>query len=149
MKKLMRLGALRRNRGASLVTAIFLVVVLAGLGAAMVSLSTMQQTSSALDVMGARAYQAARAGVEYGLYRQQVNTSCPASVNLTLPAGSLSIFTVTVQCTATATVIPGTFIYQVKATACNQPAGGACPNAASTSGDYVQRVVQAQFQSNY
>src|SRR5437899_3676273 len=59
----------RRSAGVGLVTAIFLLVVLAGLGGAMVALSAAQQSSSALDVEGARAYQAARAGIEWGLYQ--------------------------------------------------------------------------------
>jgi len=50
--------------GFLLVTAIFLLVVLAALGAFILTISGTQQTSSALDVQGARAYQAARAGIE-------------------------------------------------------------------------------------
>ena len=52
-----------RERGFSIVTAIFLVVVLALLGAFIVSVTGLQQTSTQLDVQGVRAYQAARAGV--------------------------------------------------------------------------------------
>ena len=46
--------------GAGLVTAIFLLVVLAGLGVAAVTLFNAQQASSSLDQEGAKAYQAAR-----------------------------------------------------------------------------------------
>ena len=49
-----------RASGAGLVTAIFLLVVLAGLATALVSVFTTQRQSSALDEQGARAYQAAR-----------------------------------------------------------------------------------------
>ena len=56
-----------RQRGLSLLTAIFLVVVLAMLGAFMVSVTGLQQSSSVLDVQGVRAYDSARAGVtDYG-----------------------------------------------------------------------------------
>ncbi|MES2161579.1 MAG: agglutinin biogenesis protein MshP [Pseudomonadota bacterium] len=132
--------------GFSIVTALFLVVVLAALGVAMLSLTGAQQTSSALDLLGARAYEAARAGVEYGLYQQQINGSCVASRSFPLGA-TLSTFTVTVACTVNATPGMGASMNQttVTATACNQPAAGVCPNAAPTSPDYVQRTVTVQF----
>lgn len=135
----------RRNGGFSIVSAIFLIVVLSGLAVAAVSLTASQQTSSALDLLGSRAYEAARSGVEYGLYRQ-VNGNCAATSSF-VPGGSLSSFTVTVQCTVVPT--PGMDAKMnriiVTATACNQPAGGACPNPAPASVDYVQRVVTVQF----
>ena len=51
--------------GFSLPTAIFLLVILALLGAFMVSLSTTQNITSAQDVQGSRAYRAARSGLEW------------------------------------------------------------------------------------
>jgi MSHA biogenesis protein MshP len=83
-----------QNRGFSLVSAIFLLVVIAALGTFAVTLSTTQQQSAALDVMGARAYQAARAGIEWGAYQVISNPagiSCPvggASNAVAMPAGS-------------------------------------------------------------
>ena len=61
----------QRMQGFAIVTAIFILVVLAALGAFIVSISTNQQTSAALDIQGVRAYQAARAGVEWGVYQVQ------------------------------------------------------------------------------
>ena len=58
-----------REAGFSLVTAIFLLVILASLGAFIVTVAGVQQTSSALDVQGTRAYQAARAGIEWASYQ--------------------------------------------------------------------------------
>lgn len=134
----------RPARGFSIVTAIFLLVVLSALGVALVSISTMQHAESALDVQGARAYQAARAGMEWGLYQQRVNGSCVASSSFALPAnGALSGFSVTVRCTQAAGALPR---FQVIATACNQPVGSVCATANATNNpDYVQRVVQAEF----
>ncbi|WP_300755273.1 agglutinin biogenesis protein MshP [Janthinobacterium sp.] len=134
-----------RQRGFSLVTAIFLLVVLAGLAVAMVNLSTFQQTGSAMDVQGARVTQAARTGLEWGLYQQlRVNTggNCFADTSFALPAGSsLSTFTVSVQCRLTTS--PGTLrSWQITATACNQPGAGGCPNAGNNA-DYIQRRMQA------
>lgn len=48
-----------------MVSAIFLLVVLAALGAFMVTFSNTQQLTSAQDVQGSRAYWAARAGLEW------------------------------------------------------------------------------------
>ena len=151
-----------RQRGLSIVTAIFLMVVLALLGAFMLSVTGIQQSSQQFDVQGVRAYQAARAGIEWGAFlvldpnntlnpvtcSPVVLPSCPAaSTNLSGLAGSLSPFTVTVTCSA-AINAPTTegnrniSAYQIIATACNQPSAGACPNASPTSG-YVERQVQA------
>lgn len=134
---------LRSQRGFGIITAVFLLVVLAGLGVAMVSLSTVQHASSALDVQGARAYQAARAGIEWGLYRQLRANICEANRTFAVPASGG--FTVTVRCTLTNG--PGALQrYQLVATACNQPLNGVCAAAsASNNSDYVQRVVQAEF----
>lgn len=139
----------RRSRGVSLITAIFLLVVLAGLGVAMLTISTSQQASASLDLQGARAYQAARAGIEWGLYQQlSASQSCAPSTSFALPPGtSLSAFSVTVTCSATplAGFTPPLLRYRLVATACNQPdAGGNCPNF-SNSPDYVQRQAQAEF----
>ena len=140
--------SLRKQAGVGLVTAIFLLVVIAGLAAAMVTVFTNQQASSQLDLQGTRAYQAARAGIEWGLFRATQSGSCDGTVNsFALPASStLSGFTVTVICTPTKG--PGddaaTTVRTIRATACNQPAAGGCPNATSNL-DYVQRIIEVQL----
>jgi MSHA biogenesis protein MshP len=58
------------NRGFAIVSAIFLIVVLAALGVGMLVFSRAQQSASANDVQGSRAYQAARAGIEWALFRR-------------------------------------------------------------------------------
>lgn len=94
-----------------MISAIFLIVVLALLGAAMAKFSIMQHTSSAQDYQGVRAYLAAQSGLEWGLYRI-LDPDSPASA--TLPscwAGSatvtlaqdLSSFATSVTCDATVT----------------------------------------------
>ena len=60
---------LRQARGFSIVSAIFLLVVLSLLGSLMLTFSTVQHITGAQDVQGSRAYQAARAGIEWGLYQ--------------------------------------------------------------------------------
>lgn len=144
--------------GFGLISAIFLLVVLAALGAAIVRIASVQHQSSALDVQGARAYQAARAGLEWALYQTLVTGAyCtgPAAVTTSfpLPAGTtLSRFTVTVTCTptiydaATPVAVPVTITArEITAISCNQPSGGtSCPNA-SPDADYVQRVITARL----
>ncbi|MCM8580609.1 MAG: hypothetical protein NFV56_14210, partial [Candidatus Accumulibacter sp.] len=51
--------------GFALVSAIFLLVVLAALGAFMLTFSNTQQLTSAQDVQGSRAYWAAKGGVQW------------------------------------------------------------------------------------
>jgi MSHA biogenesis protein MshP len=135
-----------RQAGVGLVTAIFLMVVIAGLAAALVTIFSAQQASGALDQQGTRAYQAARAGIEWGLFRQTRAASCTPSTSFALPSTSvLSGFTVTVTCGVVAGPAGSTTV--IAATACNQPNGGACPNntPAANNLDYVQRVIQVQL----
>ena len=139
---------LRRQAGVSIVTAIFLLVVLSALGAAIVTLSTGQHKSSALDLLGTRAYEAARSGVEHGLYRNQRNGGECATTSIVPGAPTMGSFTVTVRCVVTPTAGFASGDPRqttITATACNQPAAGACPNPAPTLPDYVQRVVTVQF----
>jgi MSHA biogenesis protein MshP len=93
----------RLQRGFLLPVAIFLLVILAGLGAYAVNLSTTQNATSLQDVQGARAYQMARAGVEWAAYQ----ALAPATANLgSCPASPTTInmegFSVTVTCTRSA-----------------------------------------------
>jgi MSHA biogenesis protein MshP len=136
------------QRGFSIITAIFLVVVLAALGAFAVSMFRTQQLAAALDELGARAYQAAQAGIEWGAWQvlRGSGTCAAATGNLALP-GSISAFTATVTCASTSHTEAGNpvTIYQLTVTACNQPVGGACPNPAPGP-DYVERQVQGTLE---
>lgn len=93
--------ASRFARGFSLISAIFLLVVIAALGTFAVTLSTTQQQSAALDVLGSRAYQAARTGIEWGAYQVLRNGSCVATQTLVALPNTLSGFNVTVTCNPT------------------------------------------------
>lgn len=138
------LDGMKRQGGFSIVTAIFLIVVLAALGAFAVSMFRVQQMAAAFDELGVRGYQAAQAGIEWGAWGAlQGGGACAAATSLALP-GSLSPFIVTVACASTVHTEAGApvTIFQLTATACNQPAAGACPNPAPGP-DYVERQVQA------
>lgn len=134
-----------RVRGFSLVSAIFLLVVIAALGTFAVTLSTTQHQSAAMDVMGSRAYQAARAGIEWAAY--QVSTSAsnaavaaPCATNFAQGSlgGTLTPFAVAVTC-STASHVEGTstiWIYDVSAVA----------NAGTIgSQDYIERVISVKM----
>lgn len=132
-----------RVAGFALVSAIFLVVILSALAAFVVQISTQQQVGAAADILGVRAYQAARAGVEWGLFQQLRNPPCAASTSFAL-SGGLAGFTVTVLCQGTASNDENgtTLVFRrIVATACNQPTGvapGSCPNPAPGA-NYVER----------
>ena len=128
-----------RDRGFAAVTAVFILVVLAALGVALLTISGGQQRSSAFDTLGSRAYQAARAGTEFGIYQALRNSSCPASTVLALPGG-LSDFSVRVECASsqhTEAAPPAVTMYQITATACNR---AVCPAAADAT--YVERQLR-------
>ena len=95
-----------RQGGFSLVTAIFILVILAGLGASMVTFSTAQHSTVAMDIQSARAYQAARAGIEWGAYEtlRVPGFSCPAAAaiyTMTFAGTPLAGFTTVVTCSST------------------------------------------------
>jgi MSHA biogenesis protein MshP len=140
-------SAIRLQRGFSMISAVFLLVVLAAIGAGLASLSATQHGSLALDVQGARAYQAARAGIEWGLYQSMVQFpapgACPATTSFVPAALTLKSFTVTVQCNDSSTT---PVMRQLVAVACNEPdSSGDCPGATPT-GEYVERRLQATVQ---
>jgi MSHA biogenesis protein MshP len=142
----------RKPRGFALVSAIFILVVLAALGAAILVVSTTQQVGSALDVQGSRVYRAARAGIEWGVYkRTRDNVPCtvfpgvPPNVSFTFPtAPTLAGITVTVTCTdyTDASSTPPIHVYEIRSTACNQPLAGNCPNT-SPGPNYIERRLKA------
>lgn len=127
----------------ALPSAIFLLVILAALGAFILTVSTSQHMGAALDVQGERAYQAARAGIEWGLFESARNTSC-SSTTLTFAGTTLAGFATTVSCSTSSASeggIPVT-VDQITATACNQPT---CPNSAPGP-NYVERQITATLQ---
>ena len=132
--------------GFVLPTAIFLLVVLAALGTYMVTLSRTSHISSALDIQGARAYQAARTGIEWAAWRvvdpptqpPTSTTLCPASPTTLTLAGTLDAFAVSVSCTRTQFTdgAEPVAMYQIVSTATSGVVGEM---------GYVERQIQASF----
>jgi len=93
----------KTQSGFAAIAAIFLVVILAALGAFMLTFSNTQQLTSAQDIQGSRAYWAARAGLEWGIgsvVSPPAPPLCPADT--TLPGGTATFeggFKVKVTCT--------------------------------------------------
>lgn len=153
---------LHKSAGVAMITAIFMLVVLAGLGVAVVSLTTSQQTGAVQDEQGTRAYLAARAGLEWALYRalesqpngqiQDNLLGCPSTVSFPMPADSnLAAFTVTVACDAPVAGMgsrtrddPTHAHVSITVTACNSPGNGSCLTPV-LGPDYVRRVLKAQL----
>ena len=146
-----------RCKGFALPSAIFLLVILAALGAFILNISTSQQTGMALDVNGERAWQAANAGMEWARYKLASNPSspsCPASTSWGSSGYSLSFattstltnFYATVECRLLETTdlqSISTSVFEVRVTACS-PAAVAeprCPGTPTTF-TYAERQLQ-------
>ncbi|PLK48593.1 agglutinin biogenesis protein MshP [Uliginosibacterium sp. TH139] len=142
----MRRGSDRQQPlGFVLPTAIFLIVIMASLAVLVARLGTASLAASGQDVQGARALQAARAGIEAGLYAVQINGNCPGGT-LSGLAG-LNGFKVSWACAAyafkdgSADGSNNRSIWQITATACST-SGTACPSSSTTeqqSADYTER----------
>ena len=162
-------SAAKHMRGFALVSAIFILVVLAALGAFMVNISTNQHIGSALDVQGVRAYHAARAGIEWGVYQVQsydpsaaagdgyrfgydcqptdTGSQCFNRRSCENASGSFDVFGFSVTVSCGSQDDPGGFggptVYAITSTAC-LPAGGTCPNA-SPGPLYIERRIDVAF----
>jgi MSHA biogenesis protein MshP len=94
------------QRGFSLVSAIFLMVVLVVLGTSLVTISSVQQTTTAQLLQVARADAAALAGVEWAAAQAGTGTWCaaPATTTFALPA-PMDGFSLEVSCARSSYVI--------------------------------------------
>lgn len=141
---------MKTSRGFAIVSAIFLLVVLAALGAFMLSMSNTQQVTSIQDLQGSRAYRAAQAGMEWAVARLCDGnscavplTACPPGSPYTLDDGDsvapadLDEFTVVVACTLNTYDEGGTprYVFRIESTATS---GGAIGDIG-----YVERLLDA------
>ncbi len=125
-----------RNAGFSIVVALFILVVLALLGAALVTISGVEHRQPLLSLEAKRAYWAAHGGLQWGAYEALHNGICASSTMLASGQPGLNRFSVTVGCSSSAHTERGkTFqIYVITATAKNGKLG--------TRTDFVQRRYQ-------
>jgi MSHA biogenesis protein MshP len=138
-----------QQHGFAAIAAIFLVVILAALGAFMLTFSNTQQLTSAQDLQGTRAYWAARAGLEWGIGSVVASTSagtmepgCSAS-STTVGTNFDGGFTVIVQCAKAryteASASANRFIFQFTSEATTAGVGVG-------SVGYVQRSLSASME---
>jgi MSHA biogenesis protein MshP len=144
-----------RRRGFALPTAIFILVVLAALGAYILTVFTGQQKGIALDIRGERAWQAANAGMEWARYKLAgTPAACPANTDWGASRVSLGFantatlreFSATVECRLLeSTDVQGvaTTVFELRVTACS-PAAAAEPRCPGTPGvpTYAERQLQ-------
>lgn len=123
------------NAGFALLSALFILVVLAGLGVVAVRLLGVQHHSVSLALQGAKAFAAAQSGIEYGAYRAVATGTC-AATTFTFAEGGLNGFDVQIDCAASAhgEGAATTTVYAIEAFASAGIYG---------SPDYVSRRIQA------
>ena len=112
-----------RQAGFGLVAAMFVIIIIAAVIATMARLAVTQNSTNSLAIQQARAYQAAQAGLEWGISRAVNGQPCASSF-------SLSGFSISVTCTPTTAVTiaeenPTVQFYELTATAEYGTTGGA------------------------
>ena len=148
----------KQQHGFGAIAAIVVLILMAALAAAIVSLGATQSTTAAQDVLAAKAWQAARAGNEWGLYQIKptingnwagATTPCStAAQTKTLDLSAATGFNVTITCTPypynEGESSPGVPLviraYRIVATACPAPAVSCPNNAGAASANYVERT---------
>ncbi|MCK4866001.1 MAG: hypothetical protein KAT06_11335 [Gammaproteobacteria bacterium] len=128
---------IKYQSGVSIVTAIFLVVILALMGTGMVSLLTTSQQSISQEITSAKAYMAGRSCLQWGMY-QAIYDADPWLNNpniITFNSGNL----VNTQCSSDINVInsDGLTFFDIKATA---------SFGAIAEPEYSERTMRLQFQ---
>ena len=124
------------QRGFALVAAIFLLVVLASLGVYIVRVSGVQQQTVNVALLGARAFEAAVSGMEWGAF-QALDCGTCTTTTLNLTEGGLAGFDVDVTCSSSAHTESGNVynLYLIDVEARNGVYG---------TPDYVSRRMQAR-----
>ncbi len=128
-----------RQSGSAIIMAIFIIVVLAGLGSFMAVFSTSQLIGSALDVAGTQASFAARSGGEWATSQVINNTPPCAGGAGTTTNFAISGFTVSVNCiTSSANEAGMTGLFSITVTACRPASSSTCPGDLGDP-NYVER----------
>ena len=140
------------QQGLGAIAAIVVLVVLAGLSAAVVRLGSASASASAQEIESARATHAARAGLQWGLFQAFKGswTTCNGTVQ-NLDLRSATGMTVALRCDSSAynegESVPGVpqvvRVFTIEAVACNSAT--ACPDATrATQPGYVERMLRVQ-----
>ena len=135
--------AVRTQSGFTLVSAIFVMVVLAVLSVSLVTISSVAHTTSAQHIQSVRANYAVRTGIEWATARAA--TGCPAGTTSFTPGGTLAGFTVKVTCTQTSHVLPTVNVALASATQLYYVADVTATSGAYGGTDYVLRKAQSKI----
>lgn len=139
----------KRQGGFGIVTAVIMLVIMAGLSVALVRMSTLGQMASAMDVDRARAYQAAQAGIQwagYQIFKAGATACTGVAQNVPLDAAAFPEIGLSVTCTPSTTGTVTT--YTVLSLGCTPVNAGvpACPVALPGS-TYVEQALWARFEN--
>jgi MSHA biogenesis protein MshP len=91
----------RRQRGVSIITGVFLLMLMAVLAAVIANVVSTAHVNMAADIGGARAYQAARAGAEWGMYQLDPNAQTVGLPPCVVGNPPIPGHAVTVSCAST------------------------------------------------
>ncbi len=124
-----------RQSGFTLVTALFLLIVVSLLSVYLINFRNVQQSTVVFGQQGARAMQAAQTGIEWGIYESVVNGNCGPNV-FTASGTALSAYNINVTCSSSAHTEAAVLITTYRLTSTAQT---------GTYGtlDYVYRSMQA------
>lgn len=128
----------KKQQGFSIVSAVFLIVVLALLATGMIKILSISQQSISQENTSIKAYMAARSGLQIAMY--QAIYAAPANGvihNLTYTNGGLAI--TTAQITFVRSVVDTNVYYQINALA---------DYAALGNPEHAQRELKLRFQPN-
>lgn len=134
-----------KSRGFSLISVIFIIAMLALIGAYMVHFGTIQNQTTIFSMQGIRAYYAAKSALEWGSATVVNNcggvsctTGCFTSpTTLTFSSGGLNGFTASVTCSAATFTEGNTYtLYTITATGQSGTLGNS---------NYVMRMLTQQI----
>ncbi|MFV2033137.1 MAG: pilus assembly protein MshP [Gammaproteobacteria bacterium] len=125
----------KKDTGFTLLTALFLIAVVAVLGIYMVNARVVQQITLVYSLQGARAMQAARAGMEWSIYDSIVGGNC-SNTSFNPTGAALSAFSVNLSCSSSVHTEGTTAVTTYRLTS------SASTGAYGTL-DYVYRSLQA------
>ncbi len=111
-----------QQSGFSIITAIFVIVILASVGAFMATIGGSQQLVTHFSVLGSRTLLVAQSGMEWAVHDVLRNTAAgfggcnpSGSTSFTPSAPGLSGFSVTLGCSSTPGINEGGLVYAVYA----------------------------------
>ena len=117
---------------------------MSAVGLYLMTVSSGQVQAVSQDEQAARAYQAARTGIDWGAYQVLINNSCPGPAATSLPLAQAGLpgvtFYASVTCSSVGTETEAgstVHVYKVTSTGCNQTPCATIPSDPGAT--YVER----------